>query len=363
MDIPSPPNYGGAIDMYYKIMALHQAGCAIVLHCFAYGGRTVSKELEAACETVFTYPRKIGIRGLHHTLPYIVSSRQSNELVRHLLADQSPILLEGVHCAALLHEPRLKGRFMMLRMHNVEADYYRQLAEQPASFLKKLYAYMEAERLRRFEKTLGNASLFLPIGETEYRFVQQVYPKHQALLLPPFHSFTKVVSLAGQGDYALYHGNLAVTENKQAALFLAKLVFDGLSIPLIIAGKHPDADILALQNKHIRVVANPSEPELNQLIQHAQVHVLPAFQNTGIKLKLLHALYAGRHLIANKAMLHGTGLDKQIPLAETPAEWQNALRACFEMPFTEADIKHRQVVVATLQGAQQMATWLALIPR
>ena len=349
--------------MYYKILALHQAGCAIVLHCFAYGGRTVSKELEAACETVFTYPRKTGIRGLHHTLPYIVSSRQSEALVQNLLTDQSPILLEGVHCAALLHEPRLKGRFMMLRLHNVEADYYRQLAEQPASFFKKLYAYMEAERLRRFEKTLGNASLFLPIGETECRFVQQLYPKHPALLLPPFHPFTKVVSLAGQGDYALYHGNLAVPENKQAALFLAKWVFDGLSIPLIIAGKHPDADIVALQNNHIRVVANPSDPELNQLIQHAQVHVLPAFQNTGIKLKLLHALYAGRHIIANKAMLEGTGLGAQITLAETPAEWQNALRACFETPFTEADIKHRQEVVATLQGAQEMATWLALLPR
>lgn len=349
--------------MYYKILALHQAGCAIVFHCFAYGGRTVSKELEAACETVFTYPRKTGIRGVHHTLPYIVSSRQSEALVQNLLTDQSPILLEGVHCAALLHEPRLKGRFMMLRLHNVEADYYRQLAEQPASFFKKLYAYMEAERLRRFEKTLGNASLFLPIGETEYRFVQQQYPKHPVLLLPPFHPFTKVVSLAGQGDYALYHGNLAVPENKQAALFLAKWVFDGLSIPLIIAGKHPDADILALQNNHIRVVANPSEPELNQLIQHAQVHVLPAFQNTGIKLKLLHALYAGRHIIANKAMLEGTGLGEQITLAETPAEWQNSLRACFETPFTEADIKHRQEVVATLQGAQEMATWLALLPR
>ena len=349
--------------MYYKILALHQAGCAIVLHCFAYGGRIVSKELEAACESVFTYPRKTGIRGVHHTLPYIVSSRQSEALVRNVLTDQSPILLEGVHCAALLHEPRLKGRFMMLRLHNVEADYYRQLAEQPASFFKKLYAYMEAERLRRFEKTLGNASLFLPIGETEYRFVQQQYPKHLALLLPPFHPFTKVVSLAGQGDYALYHGNLAVPENKQAALFLAKWVFDGLSIPLIIAGKHPDADIVALQNNHIRVVANPSEPELNQLIQHAQVHVLPAFQTTGIKLKLLHALYAGRHIIANKAMLEGTGLGAQITLAETPAEWQNALRTCFETPFTEADIKHRQEVVATLQGAQHITALLSRFSR
>ena len=36
LDAPSPPNYGGAIDMYYKIRALALAGTRIILHYFAY---------------------------------------------------------------------------------------------------------------------------------------------------------------------------------------------------------------------------------------------------------------------------------------------------------------------------------------
>lgn len=349
--------------MYYKIVALHQAGCAIVLHCFQYGGRTVSKELDALCETVYTYKRNTGIRGLHHTLPYIVSSRQSETLVRNLLADEAPILLEGVHTAILLHEPRLRSRFMMLRLHNVEADYYRQLAEQSGSFFKTLYAYMESERLRRFEKTLHPCSLFLPIGETEKQWVQQRYPKHAVLLLPPFHPFTEILSSPGQGDYALYHGNLSVPENKQAALFLAKQVFAGLNTKLIIAGQAPDAELIALANEHIQVVPNPDAETLDKLIREAQVHVLPAFQNTGIKLKLLHAFYAGRHIIANKAMLNGTSLTKFVEQAEPPSEWQQALRTCFETPFTQADIDRRQQQVAALNGAQQISALLSRIPR
>ena len=347
--------------MYYKIMALHQAGCVIVLHCFEYGGRTISKELEDACETVYTYKRRTGLKGLHHTLPYIVSSRQSEALVRNLLADDAPILLEGVHTSILLHEPRLRSRFMMLRLHNVEADYYRQLAEQPSSFFNKLYAYMESERLRRFEKTLQTCSLFLPIGETEQHWVQQHYPKHSVLLLPPFHPFQKIVSISGQGDYALYHGNLSVPENKQAALFLAKQVFAALNIKLIIAGQAPDAELMALANEHIQIVPNPDAKTLNKLIREAQVHVLPAFQNTGIKLKLLHAFYAGRHIIANEAMLNGTGLTEFIHPAQTPSEWQNAIRACFETPFTQADIDRRQQQVAALNGVQQISTLLSRI--
>ena len=37
-DIPYPPNYGGVIDVYYKIRTLHKLGIKIHLHCFEYPG-------------------------------------------------------------------------------------------------------------------------------------------------------------------------------------------------------------------------------------------------------------------------------------------------------------------------------------
>ena len=36
-DVPFPANYGGAIDVFYKLKALHQLGIRITLHCFEYG--------------------------------------------------------------------------------------------------------------------------------------------------------------------------------------------------------------------------------------------------------------------------------------------------------------------------------------
>ena len=32
-NVPYPPNYGGIIDVYYKIKALREIGCEVVLHC------------------------------------------------------------------------------------------------------------------------------------------------------------------------------------------------------------------------------------------------------------------------------------------------------------------------------------------
>ena len=43
-DIPWPVNYGGVIDVFYKITALAGLGVKIHLHCFEYG-RKESKEL------------------------------------------------------------------------------------------------------------------------------------------------------------------------------------------------------------------------------------------------------------------------------------------------------------------------------
>ena len=37
--MPSPPNYGGAIDMYYTIRALFDLGVQINLHVFTYSER------------------------------------------------------------------------------------------------------------------------------------------------------------------------------------------------------------------------------------------------------------------------------------------------------------------------------------
>src|SRR5512133_461777 len=95
-DIPFPPNYGGVIDVYYKLKTLHSLGVKIHLHCFEYPGRSRSEDLNALCEEVFYYPRITGLRSAFSFAPYIVSSRKSEELMKNLLKDEHPILFEGL---------------------------------------------------------------------------------------------------------------------------------------------------------------------------------------------------------------------------------------------------------------------------
>ena len=80
-DIPYPPNYGGVIDVFYKIKALHSAGIKIHLHCIEYPGRDRTTELNKYCHSVNYYRRKTGLFSALSQKPYIVSSRKSKELI------------------------------------------------------------------------------------------------------------------------------------------------------------------------------------------------------------------------------------------------------------------------------------------
>ena len=100
-DIPYPANYGGVIDVFFRIKALSERGVKIHLHCFEYG-REHSEYLESFCYSVNYYKRDTKLTKIFSSLPYIVCSRNSEELLNNLKKDDYPILLEGLHCCMLL---------------------------------------------------------------------------------------------------------------------------------------------------------------------------------------------------------------------------------------------------------------------
>ena len=73
-DVPFPTNYGGVIDVFYKLKALHKQGVEIYLHVFEYG-RGEQKELLNYCKEVFYYPRNSFIKSFFSRAPFIVKSR------------------------------------------------------------------------------------------------------------------------------------------------------------------------------------------------------------------------------------------------------------------------------------------------
>ncbi len=348
-DVPYPADYGGAIDVFYKIKALHKQGCNIYLHCYEYG-RGTAPELEKYCTRLWYYKRNTGIGGMSLSLPYIISSRSDKALLKRLTEIDAPILFEGVHTTFFLNHGALKNRFKAIRVHNIEHEYYALLSQKETGFLKKTYFGLEAGLLKKYEHQLKAAQAFYALSNEDHLFFKKQYPAAQHEFIPPFHQYDAVTIQEGAGNYCLYHGNLSHPENIEAALYLLTKVFPFVNSRVIIAGKNPVKAIEtacgALPN--CTLVANPGRPEMDDLIANAQTHALLTFQQSGMKLKLLSALYGGRHVIVNKAMLHGTGMPSGICLrADSDAEFIEQINAASTTPFTAVDIENRRRLLHT----------------
>ena len=328
---------------------MYEAGFKIHLHCFEYG-RGEQAELDKYCVEVIYYKRTFSILDLFRRLPYIVSSRKNPELLRNLLKDVAPVLLEGIHCSYYLQNGALKERTVLLRLHNVEFEYYHYLSGAEDHFLKKIYYIIESRWLKRYEKKIANKAKILTVNEKDLQTYRREFNAEDIEYLPVFLPYKQVNSLTGRNDFCLYQGNLSVPENEKAALWLLKKVFENSEIKFVIAGKSPSANLkkkISLNGQAI-LVENPNEKQMQQLIRDAHIHLLPSFNVTGIKIKLLNALYNGRFVIANNATLDGTDLDDLCVVSETPAEFLTNIQLILQKSFTEKDVKSREKVLGEL---------------
>lgn len=360
-NIPWPADYGGVIDVFYRVKALADAGVKVHLHCFAYG-RDEAPELAQLCHEVHYYHRRTGILSQLSVRPYIVSSRESQELLVRLQEDSYPILLEGLHCCALLEKLDTSSRLIYVRTHNVEHYYYSALARAEHTLWRRLFFRLEAARLRRYETVLRQASAVLAISETDASHFLELGCRN-VLLLPPCHGNSRVCSLPGCGDYILYHGNLSVPENEHAALYLIRKVFFGLQHRLVIAGRNPGEAISSAvaQCSNVSLVADPEDEELDELIRKAHVNILVTDQATGVKLKLLNALYKGRFCLVNSSMVQGTNLADACVVADTPESQQSAINSLMSTPFDEQQLQHRKSLLPPSDPARTIIGLMAQV--
>ena len=343
LNIPWPANYGGVLDIYYKMKALHECGVKIILHCFEYE-RPRTSELEKICHEVHYYKRRTGLLPNLTYLPYNVYGRKDKNLIKNLLKNDYPILFEGLHSCYYLSDKRLRNRFKIFRECNIEHDYYNALSHSTDNIIKKSFFKLEGLRFRLFQKNVKWADLIISVSTTDADYLRKVFPEKKVEFIPCFHANEKITTLTGKSNYILYHGKLSVPENEKAVLFLIKNVFCKLKHKCIVAGMDPSDDIYkaASYYNNIEIIPNPEQNKMEELISQAQIHTLVTFQDTGLKLKLLNSLFGGRHTLVNSLMLAGSGLDSLCRIANTPEEMVSECNRLMEIPVDEKTIAQRE---------------------
>lgn len=348
-DVPYPPNYGGIVDVFYKLKHLHKAGVKITYHCFFYHGHNPpNKELEKYCEKVYYYERKKSIqKAMFGKLPYVVSSRNDEELLHNLIQDDHPILFDGIQCCYFLNNPLLSHRIRIYRANNIEHEYYAGLAKWERNFFKRIYLKKETRRLRKFEHELEGVDAILSVAKMDIPHFEQYA---ETFHIPPFFKSDFSVSqlnIGGiKGKYILFQGNLSVMENEHAVRFMLRSIVPSIDANFVIAGKSPSQE---LKNEiklasNVVLVDSPPTVTMEGLIQNAHINLLMTFQQTGIKLKLLHALESGKHIIINSLMDDSGIFAEMCHVHDDPEEIINKINELMDASFTEEERSKRREI-------------------
>lgn len=344
-DVPFPPTYGGVMDVYYKIQNLANNGVEIYLHIFKYG-RNEHAGLNDYCKEVHYYNRKNSLfQGLTH-LPYIVRSRSNEDLIKNLKRINAPILFEGLHTTLILKKGLFKDRKLLVRTHNVEHLYYRELAQNESNVFKKGYYWLESSRLKYYEKVLKHSHHILSLSSLETEYFKEKYGD-KVTYLPAFHPNKKLHELSKKGYFALFHGNLSVTDNMRSAHLLID-VFKSIQYPLVIAGQSSDKNLLSKIDKYknISFIEIQDQNQLVELFHRAHVNVLFSNTASGVKLKLINSMFQSRYIIANSKVSDGSGLETLCIPANDKKEITNQVLKIMDKDFSKEEIELRKQMLS-----------------
>ncbi len=328
---PFPANYGGVIDVFYKVKALHSIGVAVILHVF-YLERENIEGIEPYCKTIFLYKRRKGLSKVLLSLPYAVATRNSLVLARNLKASKAPIFFESLRTTLALNTNTFK-QTVAVRCHNIEHDYSWGLSKNETNPFKKWMFWIEGCKFKRYEKVLNKANVLFSISNYETSYFKKKYTP-TTYFLPVCHGNEKITSKKGFGTYALYHGDLSVSDNLKSAFFIID-VFEQINKPLIIASSTRVPKLLSriysLNNVSFRDISKAAD--LNDLIRNAHINTLFSFQRSGTKLKVFNALYNGRHCIVNENMVDDLEILSLCTVAVNKEIYKKSVLELFDKKF------------------------------
>jgi glycosyltransferase involved in cell wall biosynthesis len=356
MDFPYPPGHGAAVDMWTRILVLKEMGYRVDL--LATVNEMPSEDLLRTVRehvgNLWIVRRRRALSSALSFLPFQVRSRMDLQNVQ-LNQKYGAIVLESEYVAAFLKNPAAQQAKLILRVHNEQVGYFRDLAEGATSWLKKLYYYSESVKFRFFSaRVMGNCDLLWFISDSERQEHVRNNPqdKSKSYFVPTQVNPKTLRPFAASGRTALFIGTLTISHNSDAVAWFIEKVHPPLSelegYAFQVAGRtagRPIPKLKQLVQQQNNVFLEEDPVVLDSLYQNAAVFVNPVICGAGVKVKLIQALQAGLPVVSTSMGMEGTGFEHSIHLlvADTPREFAACVRKLIVDPaLAESLVRNAQ---------------------
>lgn len=251
------------------------------------------------------------------------------------------IHLESIFCAPYINSIRQNSSAkVVLRTHNVEHQIWQGLAQKESNPIKRWYLNLLSSRLKKFElQVLRQVDAIVPItadDESEFRKLE-ISTNSQVI---PIGISTELFEyrIATTEPIHLYHlGAMDWAPNIEGIEWFLDKIWPKIeqefpSIKCSLAGRKMPENIIerAKGNLHIQGRVD----SLEEFIKDKNVAVIPLLSGSGMRVKILEALTAGKVVITTT--LGATGIPYQdgenILIADTPKQFMGKIRFLKENP-------------------------------
>ena len=248
------------------------------------------------------------VRSLRRGEPIHVSEAWSERAARELSELESFDILHVFHLTMVQYLPLVRGRFRVYDPMGDESVYMERLS-RTVSAIKRPIVRWNLRRVRAYETSAARAfDAVLSVSAVETaRFERDARAGATVATIPIAPDTTELLRAspsAGTAQTVLFGGTLDWFPNIDAVRFLAEDVWTevGRRLPgarLIIAGKDPVEEIRRLESlSGVTVVANP--PSMFPLLRDAAVIAVPIRTGSGIKVKTVEAMAAGKAIVTTE---------------------------------------------------------------
>lgn len=343
---PYPANDGGSIAMYNLAKGLTVNGCTVhVLAMNTHKQRCEPHEVPSPLQFCAAYELvEVDTRvkmipaflNLFSSESYNIirfhSEAFRNKLLRLLEANTYDcVILESLFTSTYIETIRSKHRgTIVLRAHNVEYCIWENLAAHESNSLRRFYLRLLSRRLKKYETgTCTAVDLIAAISKVDIARFQSDGCSTKCVHLPfGVDRNEYVVDEEVSDELKLFHvGSMNWRPHQEAFAWFFRNVWPLVEkqkvVPqLHLAGTGMPQWMLDEADNHVFI--SPGTADGKTFMRGKQVLIVPSFSGSGIRIKIIEAMAAGKVVIttANGAMGIDCAHGENILISEDPAEWQ-----------------------------------------
>lgn len=256
-----------------------------------------------------------------------------------------------------------KGR-IILHEHNCEYLIWKRFSHLENNFSRRMALMDQARRIKKYERKICKKSdviLAAPndinelenIGADRNKFVETYHLGDDALLSAPQLNFDETE------NSLLYIGTLSWEANIDGLLWFLKDIWKLIvekhhDTKLYIVGKNPDARLKEIAARDSRIVLTGFIEDVESYFKKSRVFITPLRFGSGIKVKVVNALYRGIPCVTTPIGAEGLRVNdgEHLFIKHDPEEFAHAIDILLtdKITWNEISVNARKI-------ANQYYTW------